>query len=77
MSEEPFFRAVTPDARTAVEVRVSEVSTDTGEEDSVTLFSCSVTIDNKTVIESLETTDQKKMMSWMKKNMTEAMRRST
>lgn len=75
MSEEPFFRAVTPDARTAVEVRVSEVSTD-GIEDSVTLFSCAVTLDNKTVLESLETTDQKKMMSWMKRQMTEAMRRS-
>lgn len=67
---EPFFRAVTPDGRTAVVVRVPE------EDGEVVVFSCSVIIDEKTVIESLETEDQEKMLSWARKQMSEAMRRT-
>lgn len=67
---EPFFRAVTPDGRTAVVVRVPE------EEGALVVFSCSVTIDEKTVIASLETQDQQRMLRWAKKQMSEAMRRT-
>lgn len=67
---EPFFRAVTPDGRTAVEVRVPE------EEGALVVFSCSVIIDEKTVIANLETQDPQRMLRWAKKQMSEAMRRT-
>ena len=69
---EPFFRALTPDGRVAVEVRVPEESD--GAE--AVLFQCSVTLDGRTVIEELETLDQHKMLLWMQRQMTEAMRRN-
>jgi len=67
---EPFFRAVTPDGRTAVVIRVPE------EEGAEMVFSCSVVIDEKTVIADMQTQDQSKMLAWAKKHMTEAMRRT-
>jgi hypothetical protein len=70
---EPFFKAATPDDRTVIEVKVCEIpsiSNDTA------LFVCSVTLDGVSITESLRTVDQNKMISWMRKQMTEAMRRN-
>jgi len=70
---EPLFRALTPDGRVSVEVRVPNESP----EDGVgVLFTCLVTVDSKTVMEELVTDDQQRMLSWVKRQMTEAMRRS-
>ena len=69
---EPLFKATTPDGRFSVTVLVPEGA----EEAEAILFKCSVTLDEKDVIEELETNDQDKMLSWMKRQMTEAMRRT-
>ena len=70
---DPFFRALTPDGRTAVEVRMPE---DADDESTEVLFTCTVTIDGTTVIADLETSDQHKMVLWVKKQMGEVMRRT-
>ena len=70
---EPLFKALTPDGRISVEVRVPE-GADSAE---AVLFQCSVTLDGKTVIEELKTLDQDKMLNWMRRQMVEAMRRTT
>jgi len=69
---EPFFRATTPDGRISVEVLVPEGS----ERAEAVLFKCSVKVDERDVIEELETLDQHKMVLWVQRQMTEAMRRS-
>jgi hypothetical protein len=69
---ERFFRATTPDGRIAVEVLVPEGS----EEAEAVLFKCSVRVDERDVIEELETVDQHKMILWVQRQMTEAMRRN-
>jgi len=69
---EPFFRATTPDGRISVEVLVPEGS----ERAEAVLFKYSVKVDERDVIEELETLDQHKMVLWVQRQMTEAMRRS-
>jgi len=70
---EPLFKALTPDGRVAVEVRVPEGADETG---TGVLFTCLVTIDSQNVIEELVTDDQHRMLLWVHRQMTEAMRRS-
>jgi hypothetical protein len=70
---EPFFRATTPDGRISVEVLVPEGS----EGAEAVLFKCSVKVDERDVIEELETLEQNKMLQWVRRQMVEAMRRST
>jgi len=70
---ESLFKALTPDGRISVEVRVPEGASEAGEG---VLFTCLVTIDSKNVIEELVTEDQHKMVLWVQRQMTEAMRRS-
>jgi type IV secretory pathway protease TraF len=67
--DEPFFRAATPDGKTVVEVKVSE-------EGVIPVFQCSVIVNGHVVTETLETEYQGRMLGWVRKQMTEAMRRS-
>lgn len=69
---ESLFKALTPDGRIAVEVKVPTEAADA----EAILFKCQVTIDGKNVIEELETNDENKMLSWMQRQMVEAMRRN-
>lgn len=75
---EPFFRAITPDGRTSVEVHIPE-GVDAEAEiavDGEVLFRCSVSIDGKYETDKLETNSLNYMLSWTERQMKEAMRRS-
>lgn len=67
----PFFRAVSPDNRWTVTVEVAPASKDVPGE----WFSCFLTLDGETVVESLVTDRQDQMLRWVKRQMESAMRR--
>lgn len=67
----PFFRAVSPDNRWMVTVEVEPPSDDVPGE----WFSCYLTLDGETVLESLVTDNQEKMLKWVRRQMEAAMRR--
>lgn len=71
---EPFLKATTPDGRICISVLVPEGAEEAGSEP--VLFKCAVTLDGKNRIEELETEDQEKMISWVRRQMKEAMRRN-
>lgn len=67
----PFFRAVSPDNRWSVTVEVEPSSKEYPGE----WYSCYLTLDGETVLESLVTDNQEKMLRWTKRQMENAMRR--
>ena len=65
---QPFFKARSPDNRWSITVEVER-------EPDADWFSCFVTLDEETVIESLVTDSQEKMLKWVRRQMESAMRR--
>jgi hypothetical protein len=63
---EVFFKATTPDGRTAVIVEHRDDES----------FYCTVVLDGRDVLEVFETMDMQKMAIWTRKQMLEAVRRS-
>lgn len=66
---EPFFGAKTPDGRWSV--RVAEAP-----EHGEGWYFASVTLDDANIVESLTTDDTNKLLSWVRRQMTEALRRT-
>lgn len=65
---EEILSAKSPDGRWTVKVMANE---------EATYFEASVLLDDKTVVEKLETSSQTQLLSWSKRQMAEVMRRST
>lgn len=65
---QPFFKARSPDNRWSVTVEVEQ-------EDGRDWFSCFLTLDDETVLESIVTDSQEKMLKWVRRQMESAMRR--
>lgn len=63
----PFFRATTPDGRWTVSV----------EQEDGRWFFASVALDGSNVTDSLTTDDPEKLIRWTKRQMEQAMRRTT
>lgn len=68
MQPQLLFRAVTPDDRWAVSVSTSP-------EGEHTRYWCAVTLDERHVTASINTLSQERMLTWVQKEMKEAMRR--
>ncbi len=69
----PFFKASTPDGRWVVQCSVEPPP----EGAEGTWFGATVTLDDKSVTDSLVTDNPQKLLRWARQQMTEAMRRST
>lgn len=65
---DPFFGAVTPDGRWSIRVTEDEIGPG--------WYCATVTLDGRTVVESLTTADADKLIRWTHRQMTEALRRS-
>lgn len=70
----PFFRAVTPNDRWAVEVW--ETARPPESSDTEAWYRGTVTLDGRMVVESITTPDTDKLLNWARRQMVEAMRRS-